>query len=234
MTRKESSRRNPEANAPTTGDRAPMPSGIMAAQVPESSVPAGPGQPEPARPIASPARQDTVRHAAPPQPREAADDAAPPRPPEPARHPAPAPPDGARHAAPPVPNDPQALAEDIRQTREQLGEALQALIARTDVKAMARERASRISGRIRGVRAQAGNQAKGLRGQVTAKTPPARRVVPVVAAVGAVAGAVAIGGYLAATRRKQPESALMSAARRISGCTGSRARGRRGRLRRTR
>lgn len=97
----------------------------------------------------------------------------------------------------PLPDDPQALAEDIRQTREQLGAALEALLARTDVKARAREKAGQVSGRVRGVTSRAGSQA---RGQLAAGPSAARRHLPLVLAVTAAAGAVAVVGYLAATR----------------------------------
>lgn len=100
----------------------------------------------------------------------------------------------------PLPDDPQALAEDIRQTREQLGAALEALLARTDVKARAREKVGQVSGRVRGVTARAGNQARGVGGQLAAGPPAVRRNLPLVLAVTAATGAVAVLGYLAATR----------------------------------
>ena len=115
----------------------------------------------------------------------------------------PAPRQPALDTAAPIPDDPQALAEDIRQTRERLGEALEALVARTDVKALARAKAGRVSGRLRGMTPRAGRHAQGDGGQEDAGTPAASRVLPRVVVVSAAAGAVAVAGYLAATRMRQ-------------------------------
>lgn len=106
-----------------------------------------------------------------------------------------------------VPDDPQALAEDIKQTREQLGQAVEALAAKTDVKARAREKAGQISSRLRGTTARAGNQAKDrgrtLGGKLAGTTATARQALPV-AVTGIVTGSVAgVAAYLAARRGGQ-------------------------------
>ena len=106
-----------------------------------------------------------------------------------------------------VPDDPDALAEDIKQTREQLGEAVGALAAQTDVKARAREKAGQVSSRLRGAVARAGQQARdrgmALGGQLASAPPAARQALPVVGAgigTGSVAGVLT---YLAVRRREQ-------------------------------
>ena len=107
-----------------------------------------------------------------------------------------------------VPDDPQALAEDIRQAREQLGEAVGALAAKTDVKARAREKASQVSGRVRGATARAGQQAKDRSrtlGRQLAGTPPTARQALPVGVIGIVTGSSAgLLTYLAVRRRGQP------------------------------
>lgn len=103
-----------------------------------------------------------------------------------------------------VPDDPDALAEDIKQTREQLGEAVEALAGQTDVKTRVREKVGQVSGRVRGTTARAGNQAKdrskNLGGQLAAKTPAARQALPVVAAGIGTGSAVGVLTYLAVRR----------------------------------
>jgi len=44
-----------------------------------------------------------------------------------------------------VPDDPEQIRQDIERTREQLGETVEALVAKTDVKARAKERAGQLS-----------------------------------------------------------------------------------------
>ena len=57
-----------------------------------------------------------------------------------------------------VPEDPEQLRQDIERTREQLGETVEALVAKTDVKAQARERVSHLTERLKGTTAQARTQ----------------------------------------------------------------------------
>ncbi len=47
-----------------------------------------------------------------------------------------------------VPDDPEALLEDIQRTREQLGETVEALAAKADVKARAAQKAARVRGQL--------------------------------------------------------------------------------------
>ncbi len=64
-------------------------------------------------------------------------------------------PDVAAEAAAPAktghtaPDDPQHLKEEIERTREHLGETVQQLAAKTDVKAIARSKAAELTGRAR-------------------------------------------------------------------------------------
>jgi hypothetical protein len=67
-------------------------------------------------------------------------------------------------AAPPA--DPQQLAEEIERTREQLGETVEQLAAKADVKARAQDKASQLTGRLKGKAGQARQQAAATAGQV--------------------------------------------------------------------
>jgi uncharacterized protein YjbJ (UPF0337 family) len=52
-------------------------------------------------------------------------------------------------AAAAPPDDPQQLAEEIKRTREQLGETVEQLAAKADVKARAQDKASQLTGRLK-------------------------------------------------------------------------------------
>lgn len=62
-------------------------------------------------------------------------------------------------AAPEQPADPQELQEEIERTREHLGQTVEALVAKANVKARAQEEASRLIGRVKAGAAQARQQA---------------------------------------------------------------------------
>jgi hypothetical protein len=87
--------------------------------------------------------------------------------------------------------DADALRAEIAQTRAALGDTVQALAARADVKARVRESAAQTSARVRQRATQATAQ---LRGQATYASAQARRApVPWGAvAAGAVAAALAV------------------------------------------
>jgi hypothetical protein len=55
----------------------------------------------------------------------------------------------------PIPDDPQQLEAEIERTREQLGETIQELVARTDVKSLARVKAAELTGSVRNTTVQA-------------------------------------------------------------------------------
>lgn len=48
-----------------------------------------------------------------------------------------------------VPDDPNALVEDINRTRADLGDTVEALVAKADVKAQAKQRAAEVSGQAK-------------------------------------------------------------------------------------
>jgi ElaB/YqjD/DUF883 family membrane-anchored ribosome-binding protein len=56
-------------------------------------------------------------------------------------------------------DNPQQLAEEIERTRAQLGETVEALTAKTDVKAMAQAEANQLGTRLKGKANQARQQA---------------------------------------------------------------------------
>jgi hypothetical protein len=71
--------------------------------------------------------------------------------------------DGEARPAPPA--DPEQLRQEIERTREELGETVEALIAKADVKARTRERVGEISERLREATTQAREQATARVGQ---------------------------------------------------------------------
>ncbi|HEX2774305.1 MAG TPA: DUF3618 domain-containing protein [Micromonosporaceae bacterium] len=87
--------------------------------------------------------------------------------------------------------DAEALRAEIAQTREELGDTVQALAAKADVKARVRESAAQTKARVRQRAAETTAQ---LREQATHASAEARRApVPWVAvAAGAVAAIVAV------------------------------------------
>ena len=119
-----------------------------------------------------------------------------------------------------VPDDPKQLRLEIERTREQLGETVEALVAKTDVKARAKEQAEQLSQRLKGTTAQA-------RSQLAGKTADVRNAA--VATGGSArdqlqARATAVGG---AVRDKTPEP-VQRAARQVAQRTSAVARQRRG------
>jgi CHASE3 domain sensor protein len=98
------------------------------------------------------------------------------------------------------PDDPQELREEIERTREQLGETVQVLAAKADVKARAQDKAGQVTERLKDKAGQARQQVAATAGQISAVTPePVQRAaataastarqrrVPVAVAIGAVA-----------------------------------------------
>ena len=102
-----------------------------------------------------------------------------------------APPDAVAATTPPpatagaVPDNPDALRQEIEQTREQLGETVERLAAKADMKAQARAKAAALAGRIKGkaaqARATAPSQADNVRRQLRARSAGAREKVAAVA-----------------------------------------------------
>jgi hypothetical protein len=128
-----------------------------------------------------------------------------------------------------VPGDEQELREEIERTREQLGETVEQLVAKTDLKGRARAKAADLAGRVKGstarARATAAERGAGMRSQVagttvmarqkaaaaggTAKTQLQARAAPVWEAAPEPVRRIAVKGASAAQRRRVP---LMAAA----------------------
>ncbi len=87
------------------------------------------------------------------------------------------------------PDSIQALTEKIRRTREDIGETVAALAAKTDFKARAREKASEVAGHLR-------DTASKVKEQIA--VPRQRQAVLAVAA-----GVVLLAGVLIARRRQR-------------------------------
>ena len=115
-----------------------------------------------------------------------------------------------------LPDDPEQLRLEIERTREQLGETVEALVAKADVKARARERAELLSQRLKGTTAQARSQLAGktadVKNAAVATGGPARDQLQ--------ARATAVGG---AVRGKTPEP-VQRAARQVAQRTSAVAR----------
>jgi hypothetical protein len=77
-------------------------------------------------------------------------------------------------ASPGPPDDPQGLQQEIERTREHLGETVEALVAKVDVKARAQDEAGRLVGRLKArvidARQQAAARAVEARRQAADKT----------------------------------------------------------------
>lgn len=78
-----------------------------------------------------------------------------------------------------APDDARRLEAEIERTREQLGETVQELVARADVKSRARAKAAEVTGRMKATTVQASKNAAAragnVRGQVASSTEAARR-----------------------------------------------------------
>ncbi len=113
-------------------------------------------------------------------------------------------------AAPGQPEDPRELQEEIERTREHLGQTVEALVAKVDVKARAQQEASRLIGRLKARAVQTRQQAVArtyqARHQVADKTTGPREQV-----AGAAAGIAKVtpepvkraAGNAAATARQR-------------------------------
>lgn len=76
------------------------------------------------------------------------------------------------------PNDAQQLEEEIAATRDRLGDAVEELVAKLDVKSQARARVTRLKGQLtdaaRGARGQAAARSAKARGQIAGTAQQAR------------------------------------------------------------
>lgn len=77
------------------------------------------------------------------------------------------------------PDNPEALVEEINRTREELGNTVDALAAKVDVKARAQQKATEVSGelksRVRDVTQELSGKAGQLKGEVTGRAAGARQ-----------------------------------------------------------
>ena len=87
---------------------------------------------------------------------------------------------GAADRAPAPPDEPRRLAEEIERTREQLGETVEALAAKVDLRARAQEKAGQLTARLKGKARRAGKAAQQIR----------QRPVPLAVSAGAAVLAV--------------------------------------------
>jgi Protein of unknown function (DUF3618) len=130
-------------------------------------------------------------------------------------------------AAPQQAGDPQALQEEIERTREHLGQTVEALVAKVDVKARAQDEASRLIGRLKAravqARQQAATRTYQARHQVADKTAGPREQV-----AGAAAGIAKVtpepvkqaAGNAAATARQRRMPMLAAAGAAGAGLVG--------------
>lgn len=79
------------------------------------------------------------------------------------------------------PDNPDALVEEINRTRDELGNTVEALAAKVDVKARAQQKATNVSGqlksRVRDVTQGLSGKADQVRGEVSNRTAGARQAV---------------------------------------------------------
>jgi chromosome segregation ATPase len=80
------------------------------------------------------------------------------------------------------PDDVQQVQQEIEQTREHLGDTVEQLAAKADVKARTRDKAAELAGRVESTtsraRQQAAVRAESLRGQIAAAGAPAWEATP--------------------------------------------------------
>ncbi len=80
-----------------------------------------------------------------------------------------------------VPENEQELKQEIEQTRERLGDTVELLVAKTDMKGRARAKVAGLTGRVKGksalARSKAADHGEGERSQVAGKTLIARQKV---------------------------------------------------------
>jgi hypothetical protein len=90
----------------------------------------------------------------------------------------------------------EALAEEIEQTRQQLGDTVEALAAKADVKARARHKAEEVTGKLRG-------KAQAVKAKVTEQAPPQRIETAATAAAAALAVLALTFAWLAVRSRRR-------------------------------
>jgi Protein of unknown function (DUF3618) len=99
----------------------------------------------------------------------------------------------------PEPSTGRELQEEIEQTRERLGQTVEELVAKADVKARAQAKAAEVKVKAQDKAADVKNRAVGMSGNVRLSQLVQRRW-PLVAVI---AGAILIGSSLVVRRRQQ-------------------------------
>ena len=102
-------------------------------------------------------------------------------------------------ARPAPPDDLQALNAEIERTRAELGETVEALAARADVKARAQDKANQIAGRAQDKANEIAGRLTGTFGQVKEKAAAMDRRVPMAAGF----TAMVLVGWLIVRRRRR-------------------------------
>ena len=104
----------------------------------------------------------------------------------------------------PEPSTGRELQEEIEQTRERLGQTVEELVAKADVKARAQAKAAEVKVKARDKAADVKNSAVGMSGNVRqsqlVQSQLLQRRWPLVAVV---AGAILIGSSIVVRRRQQ-------------------------------
>jgi hypothetical protein len=104
----------------------------------------------------------------------------------------------------PEPSTGRELQEEIEQTRERLGQTVEELVAKADVKARAQAKAAEVKVKAQDKAADVKNRAVGISGNVRQSQLMQRQLVqgrwPLVAVI---AGAILIGSSLVVRRRQQ-------------------------------
>ena len=99
----------------------------------------------------------------------------------------------------PEPSTGRELQEEIEQTRERLGQTVEELVAKADVKARAQAKAAEVKVKAQDKAADVKNRAVGMSGNVR-QSQVVRRRWPLAAVV---AGAILIGCSIVVRRRQQ-------------------------------
>jgi hypothetical protein len=122
-----------------------------------------------------------------------------------------------------VPDDPELLREDIERTREHLGDTVEALVAKADVKSQAKDKVGQLTDRLKDTTTQAKDQATTrvtqAKGQLTSKTQDVKQAATTNGAQGRdqiQARATAVGSKVRDVTPEPVQRAARHAAERTS------------------
>jgi hypothetical protein len=114
-------------------------------------------------------------------------------------------------------DDAQELRQDIEQTRGQLGGTVEQLVAKTDVKARARDQAAALAGRVKGQASQSRTQttirARQVRDQLAGKTEGTRQPTVLRDTAGSHQPSARVAAVGAMVRQAMPEPVRQAAAK---------------------